>query len=327
MKLGILVNKSDSPSSFYRAIGPFSHLAREHSIELMSYTHWHWPKMLDLDAVFIHCAMTPEHIAIMQMCQSMNIPVWVDYDDHMSGLSRDNSAYDYIMNGKTQHQIDHCLSLASKVTVSTAHLERVFGERCDPGKIEVVLNALDDYTLDFHDSPRTKTVVWRGGPAHQADSEESMPVFRQAAKLYPDWHFHFIGYPHWSVDTLPKGSYTTHGWNHDIIDYFKLLSDIQPAIMYVPMKKTPFNLSKSNCSWIEGTMAGAVTIAPDWPEFQVPGCLTGSFLVDVMEHPEKWQQLLDWSRNDIKSRLLLSTVNEQRFAILYRLASKRRKVT
>jgi hypothetical protein len=41
--------------------------------------------------------------------------------------------------------------------------------------------------------------------------------------------------------------------------------------MFVPLVDNEFNRAKSNIAWLEGTWAGAKTIASDLPEFNKPG--------------------------------------------------------
>jgi hypothetical protein len=61
----------------------------------------------------------------------------------------------------------------------------------------------------------------------------------------------------------------------DIIEYTHLLQNCQSSIMIVPLVKNDFNKAKSNIGFIEGTFAGAMTIAPDLPEFKkCNGCVT-----------------------------------------------------
>ena len=367
MKLGIVASNAISPSSFYRAFGALTYLAREHSIELMVSEVWDWARLMYCDALFMHCPMSREHVALAELARQTRTPVWVDHDDLVTSLGRDNSGYSSIMRPDVQRNIRRCMELAAVVTVSTPELEK----RLWPGAT-VVPNAVNDYLAGKAEIGKAesrnpepdkerkscpvgrKVVTWRGGPAHYSDQETFGPAVGLAARLHPDWEFHFLGCAHWSLEGLmPKGSLVVHEWQ-DVLSYAEVLRELKPAIHIVPMVPTAFNLCKSNCAWLEATAAGAVTLAPAWGEWMRPGIVhyagKGEFNAETQRAQRDAEGVNNFvnnferalgavlgadsdvlgravqeSRGFIEGHLLLSKVNEQRMAVLRDITAKGRK--
>ena len=351
MKLGIVASNAISPSSFYRAFGALTYLAREHSIELMVSEVWDWARLMYCDALFMHCPMSREHVALAELARQTRTPVWVDHDDLVTSLGRDNSGYTSIMRADVQTNIRRCMDLAAVVTVSTPELEK----RLCPGAT-VIPNALNDYLGGREERgerrEQRKVVTWRGGPAHYSDQETFGPAVGRVARDFPDWEFHFLGCAHWSLEGLmPKGSLVVHEWQ-DVLSYAEVLRELKPAVHIVPMVPTAFNLCKSNCAWLEATAAGAVTLAPAWGEFMRPGIVNYaggksgvSGLKSKVQSPgeviseqagvnnfvnnferalgavlgadsDVLGRAVQESRGFIEGHLLLSKVNKQRMAVL-----------
>ena len=64
-----------------------------------------------------------------------------------------------------------------------------------------------------------------------------------------------------------------------------VVSIVTNWLAVVPLKDNLFNHAKSNLAWIEATCAGAMTLAPDWPEWRRPG-------VSNYESPLNFKKLL-----------------------------------
>ena len=349
MKLGIVASNAISPSSFYRAFGALTYLAREQGIELMVSEVWDWARLMYCDALFMHCPMSREHVALAELARQTRTPVWVDHDDLVTSLGRDNSGYTSIMRADVQTNIRRCMDLAAVVTVSTPELEK----RLCPGAT-VIPNALNDYLGGREERgerrEQRKVVTWRGGPAHYSDQETFGPAVARAARLHPDWEFHFLGCAHWSLEGLmPKGQLFVHEWQ-DVLSYAEVLRELKPAVHIVPMVPTAFNLCKSNCAWLEATAAGAVTLAPAWGEFMRPGivnyggrkfnaetqrtqrdaevdvnCFERALGAVLEGNADVMAGLQRDSQRFIEGHLLLSKVNEQRMAVLRDITAKGRK--
>jgi hypothetical protein len=359
VKLGMVSTNATSPSSFYRAFGALTHLAREAGIELMISEVWDWARLAYCDALFMHCPMSAECVELAELARQTRTPLWVDHDDHVGALGRDNGGYYNIMRPEVQGHIKRCLELASVVTVSTPALRDMLWPAA-----RVIPNTLNDYVFDFSEAPRRQVVTWRGGPAHYSDQETFGPAVARVASQHPDWEFHFMGCAHWGLEKLmPPGRFVIHEWRN-LLDYAALLTELRPALHIVPMNPTRFNLAKSNCAWLEATAAGAAVLAPAWGEWMRPGIVNyagagGEFnaetqraqrdaegdsdsferaLVALLEADHRWiyglpstedvlGRALDASRAIIEQDLLLSGVNKQRLAVLEDLTAQRKRAT
>ena len=93
--------------------------------------------------------------------------------------------------------------------------------------------------------------------------------------------------------------------------------DLDCRVFVKPMANHIFNHSKSNCSWIETTYAGMVTVAPTaFPEFDKPGIVRNNYHGEavnrLMYDDMYYQHNFELSVNYIRDNLLLSKVNELR---------------
>ena len=106
----------------------------------------------------------------------------------------------------------------------------------------------------------------------------------------------------------------------DPIDYHQFIRKIFPAICIVPLVNNAFNQAKSNIAWIEATSAGAVTLAPDMPEWRRPGVVLYNdadtfrdrLLKLIAVGNEGRAKVWNASRRWIEKNLTLATVNELR---------------
>jgi hypothetical protein len=104
----------------------------------------------------------------------------------------------------------------------------------------------------------------------------------------------------------------------------RVLEQVHPSIIQVPLTSNKFNRSKSNIAWIEGTVAGACTLGPSWDEWKKPGLIDYIDKQNYYEHlsnlvkkdDEYRIHLNNQSWNYIQENLTLGTVNEMRWKIL-----------
>ena len=144
----------------------------------------------------------------------------------------------------------------------------------------------------------------------------------QLSKIYP-WSWVFIGDRPWFVDYMDKTKVNVVP-GMDIIDYMMFMKKISPAIQIVPLHPCDFNLKKSNIAMIEGTYAGAVTVAPDWLEWKHPGVNNytnnfGKTVENLINNEKDLQKQYSQTYNYIKENLLLSKVNNLRKDLLIEL--------
>lgn len=259
--------------SFYRAIGPLSALQRRRpSLQVTVTESVNWAAMSQAGAIMMQRPMTDNQVTIAVLAARQGIPIWVDYDDNLFDVPRDNPAYETHMTPKAHENAINCVKLADIVTVSTEALAKVFRQL--HRNVLVVPNALMSNLVGAvpnHGDERNPIVLWRGGNSHQRDIDEFTPEIVAASKTSDHrWLFH--GYqPYRTIDGIGARAASAKGV--DPLDYFGVLAAMRPEVMIVPLCDHSFNRSKSNIAAIEGIYAGAVPVVPDWPEWQMPGVL------------------------------------------------------
>ena len=264
MNLGIVAPIPSDGTSLYRAWGPFSYLAREvgPSLRLIQHDVWGWPELMELDAMFLQRPYLEEHGMIAKFCKSLNIPLWVDYDDDYACFPEwCQSQQSEYGNPRALSIMHSCVDMAKVVTVSTDALTCL-----KPEKALVIPNALNTYIWPMSDVPRTNTVAWRGSGGHNGDLDSVLPSLRILFASESKWKMHFFGRPDWRCNRLGE----VHSYR-DVFSYMEQLHSLAPAIHIVPLCDIPFNRAKSNNAWLEATSTGAIVVAPDLPEWRRPG--------------------------------------------------------
>lgn len=311
-------------TSFYRGVGPLSSLQNKGLVELMYHDKPDWTVMKHVDAVFVQRPHLPDYLHIIDIAKKYGKPIWVDYDDLLTRVSDCNPARYNYWRQDVQDTIKACLKNADIVTVSTQPLADAWKEFAN--KFIVVPNAWDDElypkpkALPESDKPN---MLWRGSGGHD---EDLWSVTEGIANLAnnQDYNWYFIGMPFWYTlrelqrHVEPKVA----AWN-DLPQYFKLLETLNPTVMLTPIVDNPFNRCKSNIAWIEGSWAGAVSVAPNWGEWVKPGIVNygaGKSFEDAVKEAvdfSKSKSAESWAY--IESELRLSKVNELREQVLREL--------
>lgn len=317
MNLGVISQGHRDASTYYRADGVLAYLRQMADVRLVVDTEWHYQKLMQCDAVFMHRPWIDGHRNVAEMCKTLNIPLWIDYDDDQFSLNRYNDFHDEFMQPHLHDNMRRISELASAISVSTeALLERY-------PKAVVIPNALNDYVWKLEPSNPKKVITWRGGATHVGDLEPFMPAIGRVANDYPDWDWHFFGCPHWNIESVvPNDQLHRHKWA-DPFSFMKEFRSVAPAVHIVPLADNRFNRCKSNCAWLEATYAGAAVVAPAWPEWSRFGvtCYDSadsfeSCLRGLLDDPPAWKLWNEESRNVISESLLLSHVNKLRVDLL-----------
>lgn len=309
-KLNVAVfapNRADS-CSFYRSHGPWSATAKTHRNLNVIKTYGAtvtWEEMGYLDAVFFQRPFTSDHLKLITLAKDFGRPVWVDYDDLLWAVPRDNPASKTYNNENTIKTIIRCIELADVVTVSTAELKRQLQrplKRKDGTvaylnrNVHVVPNAWPDHLFPFNPRPSQKPLVmWRGSPTHERDLMEFAEPILRFGQNQGQWATLFQGYNPWFLtERMPEDS-TIVSELVPIEDYNKLLLEkFRPSLMMVPLHDSVFNRCKSNIAWLEGVAAGAVSVAPDWEEWRVPGVLH-------YRGQEQFLEMLEYGRQNLSA--------------------------
>lgn len=345
-------------TSLYRGLGPLGTLQKqEPSLQVDVPAQFTWASMKMADVLMLQRPGNADHVKVLGLAKAHSLPVWVDFDDDLFCLPQANPNWKYYSKPEVQNLISDIIARCDAISVSTEFLaERMRsilirvrkgialggetrGMNLDARKVVVIPNAYDPDIMrpfpDGHSPSPSKLIYWRGSKTHDKDMEVYTGALRVAYSKHLDWALNFIGEPFWktieAIDTIeginPQKFICTEVMPPT--DYLDFLGLVSPAICVVPLEKVPFNAAKSNISWIEATHAGAVCLAPDWPEWQRPGVLNykdpaefamilDRFCSGEIDGVAKWHESWEW----IKSNLLLRQVNAKRVDIIQQLRSK-----
>ncbi len=320
----------DDATSFYRGVFPLALLQSQMpDLSLIYVNEVKASTVRMCDIVFMQRPFAAQHLAAARIVKSCRTPLWVDYDDDLLAVPPDNPTFTIYGKESTQKQVARIIAMADIMSVSTPHLGLKF-KPLNPN-IVVIPNALDDTIFTPREPrrvPRPKLVLWRGGGTHHKDLSTVGTQLIEASHDpdRADWLFQFHGFNPWWITERMRERQTICSEGIPILEYRDFLHALHPALMIVPLVPSEFNLSKSNCSWIEGVFAGAAVIAPDIPEFQQPGIIRysgpedfGVKLKEAMTGGYDLTAMNELSWNHIKTNLRLTRVNHLRRQIVQTL--------
>lgn len=325
----VLVTSPDlqDSSSWWRAWGPFCHLRDATpklnltAVDFLRTKEVDWLTIESSHVYFVNRPFDRKHIDAMRISKSYGRPGWVDFDDLMWNVPRWNRAASFYDDQRCGVGKD-CATTAAVVTTSTPYLAEYVQERIAPdADITVIPNALPDW-YPWPSFEREKLIVYRGGITHLGDiisvSEELLGVLRK----FPDWRIAFCGSldPWFLTGYLPHAQFDLYP-QRALGDFHSWLFTSGASILIAPLADHPFNRAKSNISWMEGTFAGAAVLAPDFEEFQRPGCTNykpgefGARLSELIVDADR-AALVKQSQDWIDAHGRLSKVNEIRHALV-----------
>ncbi len=130
-------------TSFYRGAGAFGHLKRmTGEIELLYDESPKWPVYQSTHVGFFQRPCNSAHLHYIRQMKSWGMPVWIDYDDDLMGLTPDNPCYPTYANNEVTQAMLGIIPLADVVTVSTETLRQRLSHLNE--KVIVIPNALDE---------------------------------------------------------------------------------------------------------------------------------------------------------------------------------------
>jgi hypothetical protein len=348
IRLHAFIPAPTDATSWYRGVGPLQTLRRRNgNFELVINPVADWSTLKGADCIFMQRPCADHHVKLATMAQLNRKPMWVDFDDDLYCVPPSNRTFGLYGNQKIQNNITEIVCRADYVSVSTPRIKDVFcavmetikgnespvGFKLDPNKVVVIPNAYDEELLnpllglmEWKQQHQRKLVMWRGSGTHDKDLWEFTPELRAVVDMHREWSVNFTGEPFWlTIERLRDigGQRITTTATLDPIEYLDYLTKTAPALVIVPLDEHPFNYAKSNCVWLEATHAGAVVLAPDWPEWRRPGILNyrdkdefriklDGFCRGEVDGRHLWNLSREW----IFSNLTLSVVNAKRAEIL-----------
>lgn len=321
--------------SLYRTMGPLSEMHRMGDIELTIANNVDWSTLAAHDIFFTNRPHTPALVKCISLAKACGKPVWVDVDDDLLTVPKDNKAFEFYQADDTRKSHVEALALADIVTVSTEALAEVV--RAVNPNVVVIPNSWNERLLGdvTKDQAHGDAIMWRGSDTHAGDLLKHGLAFRQVALKYPEWKFIFAGFRPWMLEEVIPPQQFLHVQNMDPIDLFSFMREVRAKIMVVPLNDNEFNASKSNIAWLEATAtAGSVVVAPKFiKEWRRPGVILyergglASALAEAIEMgDEARHKLWESSRKYVMNKLTTRTVNDLRKIVanrLYELSNSR----
>jgi O-antigen biosynthesis protein len=301
IKLLVCVANDRDACGYYRALSPFSLLAKQRklAVQYCVGTAPNYAEIRAADILFFVRPTTPGQVAVIETAHQFGVPVIVDWDDDAFNVPSDNPTFDDFNKEQNVKAMAQALRLADVVTVTTDALAQALKPRTD-GQVAVVKNAIDPSLFKLLDilpkKREQKIVMWRGSRTHDRDLRVHTDGILAAAKKYPDVMFVFIGFnPWWITEAVPNASWTPA--IQPIWQYFGVGRTIGPDVMIVPLADNLFNRAKSEIGAVEGSLFGALSVSPaHW------GISKGPFGYGT---PDAFANALDaalWVSNDFRRR-------------------------
>lgn len=314
--------------SWWRNWGPFSALREQTpkfnltAVDFLRAKQVDWVTIENASAVFCNRPFEGKHLQTLRFATSCGRPTWVDFDDLLWEIPRYNPAVDFYGEAQWQASKD-CSTIARVVTVSTPFLAEYVMERIAPdADVHVVPNAFPDW-YPWNKRARSKTIIYRGGRTHFGDIFAVADDIVAVANEHPDWGFIFCGVDPWQLTQRMNPKQYAIMPMRPLVEFHRWLTMSGASVLIAPLTDSNFNRAKSNISWMEGTLAGAVSICPDFPEFNRPGCVVykpgefGHYLREVMHASQETRdECVRRSQEWIDANARLSVVNQKRYELV-----------
>ena len=279
MKIGI-AQDHQVPASvrFYRTMGPVSFLEKQYpglfqvDFRPAQYFAGHEMHVFPYDIMLIERPITGTALQIVRLCKSQGVITWVDYDDNLFQIPAYNKSRNYFSQSSNFKTVQQIMSEADLVTVSTQALKNIYAGLNK--NVRVIPNTWNSFRFplpeSYSDAGTPIRMAWRGGDKHSGDLNDVRVPFQNAVND-PAFDWRLFGdrpEPHITIKDNQHIGFML------LFPYLKTLIQSSFDYLFVPLQANEFNKGKSNCSWIEATFAGAVTIAPmGFPEFDQPGVI------------------------------------------------------
>jgi hypothetical protein len=284
-------------TSLYRGHGALSHL---HKIDPS--IHVEFPKdpdvlrLIGADALIVQRPDRAQEVLLCKTAKRLNIPVIVDYDDYLLGVP-DHNRYVKVMEiagNDYKGNVIHCLQTADQVWVATDQLKSQYSEHTK-SHIQVIKNSFDHYLYDEAKAQSfTKTVLWRGSYSPQKDLGMFRPEIIALIEQNQDFRFAFMCDRFFPLmfETEKKFRNMSLIKAVPVHEYYYHLERINASVYIVPLEDIMFNRCKSDIAALEAQANGALSIVPDWPEWDHHGSFRYKDRDSFKYHTEKALKLI-----------------------------------
>lgn len=324
MKVSITNEFSAGAVGWYRGHGVIGHM----DVEWKNPENQNWVEVMDTSIQLMIRPWNSRFAGLIHISQLNNVPTWSDFDDDYLDIPEHNKAYPVLLKNEPNFVeiTKDIIRKSDVVTVTTEFLQKKFSEY--NSNVKIIPNAFNDYRYKMPSEPSENArILWRGTESHRMDLIAFNEPIKQVNHYMKEWQWYFNGNNTWWFTMGMQNCF--EGEEVDIHIYFNALREIQPSIVIVPLVDETFNHAKSNIAWLEATYAGAVCLAPTFPEWKRPGVCNYKDQKDFKEKLEKL--MIDapyrrrfWydSKKYIEENLLLSKVNRMRKEIIEQYGRK-----
>lgn len=336
IRLAVIVPDRHDSGSYWRSWWPLCEMKKQvpnlFLEEVTSITPWQ-AKMYD--AAFFFRPFDPGCLQMIEMLKRAGTPVWADFDDLLTKVPNDNPSYPTYCQPPILDAIQKIIALCDHITVSTNKIKQEF-ESLNPN-ITVVPNGITECVWERRQKKTVgkKVISWRGGRAHQGDIYNYVGTLMKAYEKHPDFIWLLFGGENfWFWMRQLSAKRAKNFPLQSVLEYFECISQCQSLMHLVPLIDNDFNRAKSNIAWLEGTLSGACTIAPNWEEWSEDGIIRYDTdqpkellkAIDaVIKEPDLALVSNFQSQKVIEEKYLLPTVNMKRVKMLTELLEGRKK--
>jgi hypothetical protein len=324
-RIGAVISAPLGACSYYRSVGPYSKIK---NVVFNTLDKGNWSAYANIDLIYLERPVLGVFVEGIQLAKNFNLPVIIDFDDDLFNIPDYNPAHDFYEKPEIRDNIKRACQLANCITVTTPALKKLYSEWND--NVVIIENAWNNinFPIDRNEASDNRFINWRGSATHRNDLLEYKNAILKASDFKKDWCWSWMGKEHWMISDFVKNKKLYD--ESEIIKYFNNLKELAPAIQMVPLHNNIFNESKSNISWIEATWAGAVTIAPNLPEWKRPGIFTFEtsseffdIVMNLTKNPDVRHTAWLESKKFINENLLINEINKKRIAVINDLLEKK----
>lgn len=312
MRILFLTENKQDATSFYRGAGIVSDLSKKLK-SVIDILNWDevvlgWNHFAQYDLIYMQRPLTKSAVEAATYLKIMGKKIWIDWDDDYINIPTWHffvlQLQSYIENIKT------LAGLADIITVTTKSLYDVY--IAFNSNVHIIPNAIPEVLFTKTVNNNSGGVFWRGSHLHFPNLMNYVNEIQKCTEIS---QIKFMG-----LNPYFLTSYKLIA-EMDVYNYFNHYKNLSPKFTFVTLIDHPFNRGRSNIAWIEATMAGAVCLAPDWEEWQMPGIIRYSSREDfVYSYGEMVKEDLSHfykiSYEYIRQNLILEKVNKLRVELV-----------
>jgi hypothetical protein len=335
MKIAAISPNPSDGTAWYRSSLPFIRMQQKYDdfqFQEFGLSNIDWDILMNFDVLFLQRPCSPEQVRIAHKAQFLGLKVWVDYDDMLWGIHPSSPVYAMYRSAEITDAINRIMNMKGiLITVSTERLGleiRLNWPNTErENDIQVIPNSLEERQLknDNWCYDHQGAILWRGSETHVSDLDIYRGYYDTVMLDNPGIQFDFFGYNPWYWTSRIANA--NHIPGSPLIDYYAKTFHPKWGIWVCMLEDTPFNRCKSNILYLEATMAGAVCVCPDWPEWNKPGAFVYKDIIhfkEVMQEaieaePDEYAQRINQARIHILSNQNLAKNNIVRYNLLDKL--------